>query len=124
MLGGAPEAHNVLSKTPRIDIFPTRSVLPEAFPIKASDHPGTGWVCVPFTTDPLQHRTQSFVPSGSHHRQCNIHGQIVYAIVFRTPRDRRASIRAYGNNRDVWAPLLLSPSATQQLAHIEYRNRR
>ncbi len=39
MLGGAPEAHEVLSKTPRIGVIPTRSILPEAFPIKASDNP-------------------------------------------------------------------------------------
>ena len=44
MLGGAPEAHEVLSKTPRIDFFPNAKCLPEAFPIKASDHPGTGLV--------------------------------------------------------------------------------
>jgi hypothetical protein len=39
MLGGAPEAHEVLSKTPRINLLSTRNVLPEAFPIKASDFP-------------------------------------------------------------------------------------
>jgi hypothetical protein len=42
MLGGALEAHEVLSKTPRIDIpAPPPRVCPVAFPIKASDHPDT-----------------------------------------------------------------------------------
>jgi hypothetical protein len=40
MLGGAPEAHEVLSKTPRIEILLHPKTLPEAFPIKASDNPG------------------------------------------------------------------------------------
>jgi hypothetical protein len=39
MLGGAPEAHEVLSKTPRIEILLHPKTLPEAFPIKASDNP-------------------------------------------------------------------------------------
>jgi hypothetical protein len=39
MLGGAPEAHEVLSKTPQMQVFPLlSSVLPKAFPIKASDY--------------------------------------------------------------------------------------
>ena len=38
MLGGAPEAHEVLSKTPRIEILLRPKTVPEAFPIKASDH--------------------------------------------------------------------------------------
>ncbi len=38
MLGGAPEAHEVLSKTPRIEIPSTPRVCSEAFPIKASDY--------------------------------------------------------------------------------------
>ena len=37
MLGGAPEAHEVLSKTPRVRIISLRSILSEPFPIKASD---------------------------------------------------------------------------------------
>jgi hypothetical protein len=39
MLGGTPEAHGVLSKTPRIDIPFAPKVCPKAFPIKASDNP-------------------------------------------------------------------------------------
>jgi len=38
MLGGAPEAHEVLSKTPRIEILSRAKVCPEAFPIKASGY--------------------------------------------------------------------------------------
>ncbi|MGA8345490.1 MAG: hypothetical protein WB781_26410, partial [Candidatus Sulfotelmatobacter sp.] len=45
MLGGAPEAHEVLSKTPyrkRLGSSSrsTPTACPEAFPIKASDDPG------------------------------------------------------------------------------------
>ena len=39
MLGGAPEAHEVLSKTPRFDPIAPLQKSVEAFPIKASDHP-------------------------------------------------------------------------------------
>jgi len=39
MLGGAPEAHEVLSKTPRFEIPLRANVRPEAFPIKASGKP-------------------------------------------------------------------------------------
>ena len=38
MLGGAPEAHEVLSKRPWIEIPLRPKTVPEAFPIKASDH--------------------------------------------------------------------------------------
>ena len=46
MLGGAPEAHEVLSKTPRIEIPLRAKVCPEAFPIKASDNPGAISFCL------------------------------------------------------------------------------
>jgi len=39
MLGGAPEAYEVSSKTPRVEFQSFAKFLPEAFPIKASDHP-------------------------------------------------------------------------------------
>src|SRR6266481_5026118 len=42
MLGGAPEAHEVLSKTPRGDVAFNPKCPSEAFPIKASDKPGLG----------------------------------------------------------------------------------
>ena len=40
MLGGAPQPHDVLSKTPRAEIHLSPKVCPEAFPIKASGHSG------------------------------------------------------------------------------------
>jgi len=39
MLGGAPEAYEVSSKTPRVEFQSFAKFLPEAFPIKASDNP-------------------------------------------------------------------------------------
>jgi len=38
MLGGAPEAYEVSSKTPRVEFQSFAKFLPEAFPIKANDH--------------------------------------------------------------------------------------
>src|SRR5438445_12809822 len=38
MLGGAPEAYEVSSKTPRVEFQSFAKFLPEAFPIKASDY--------------------------------------------------------------------------------------
>jgi hypothetical protein len=40
MFGGALEAHEVSSKTPRIEIPLRPKTVPEAFPIKASDDSG------------------------------------------------------------------------------------
>jgi len=50
MLGDAPEAHEVLSKTPRIEIRLHAKVCPEAFPIKAS---GNQDLTIDFTTAQL-----------------------------------------------------------------------
>jgi len=41
MLGGAPEAYEVSSKTPRVEFQSFAKFLPEAFPIKASEHTTT-----------------------------------------------------------------------------------
>jgi hypothetical protein len=65
MLGGAPEAHEVLSKTPRIDLLLPPKTVPEAFPIKASD----------------KQETKTAHPSD----KCNVTGNVIRPILSLTP---------------------------------------